>query len=77
MKRLKGISRFFFKIAQKKIIKIALSLKDDSQYKKILVDRINKRVDIPNLSEEQEAKIINTIIDSLIEFLLDVLNDDN
>ena len=60
-----------FKIFSRKIasfiLKKVLNNKDRLQAE--IVDQINKKVDIPRLTEAQEEELISAVIDAIIYFL--------
>lgn len=54
------------------IARIALrGLKNNrSKYQRKLVSAINSKIDIPRMTEKEEQKLFNAVIDAIVEILL-------
>lgn len=45
------------------------------RYKEAFVKAVNKRVDIPKLDESQERKLFNSLYKSIVDALVDVVDN--
>jgi len=63
--------RKFLKRMLKKIVKKRLA---DNDLQKVIVRKINKKVDLPALDEKAEAELFNQLYDALQEALLEVVD---
>ena len=63
------IAKIAAKLAKKLILKLILT----DKFKEKLVDEINSRVDIPKMSEKQEARLFRAIIGSMQTILDNML----
>jgi len=59
------IKNLLFKLIKKEIRKRL----DNDSFKSMIVKAINKKIDIPKLSEAKEEKLFRAVIDAVCEFL--------
>jgi len=60
-----------------KNIDFLLNMLEKKKFKKKLIKKINKSVDIPMINEDTEKKIIDTLYDLIIEVIRDIDLDNN
>jgi hypothetical protein len=66
--------KVLLRLFKKRIVKLLLSALDNDTLKKRIVDAINKKVNIPNMSEKQEEKLINTLYEILVATITETIN---
>jgi len=65
------------KLVWPKIKAITLGYVKSEEYQKKYVDFINKKIDIPRLSEELEEKLLNQIYDAGQEAIVEIIENFN
>ena len=70
---MKWLKKIVIKMAWPKVKKMALEYVQSDEYQKKYTEAINKKLDIPNVSEESEAKLLNQVYDAgqevIVEFI--------
>lgn len=74
MKRLRGLDKLLLKIVKRKLLKYLQMAITDDNFRLKIVERLNKKINIPELTEEQEGKLINFIIVEASSSLLDLID---
>lgn len=70
---MKWLKKIVIKMAWPKVKKTVLEYVQSEEYQKKYTEAINKKLDIPNVSEESEAKLLNQVYDAgqevIVEFI--------
>lgn len=68
------MKKFILKMLKPFIKRQIKKVLGDEKYQKELIDKINKKVDIPKIDEATEAKALNQIYDTLQNLLIEVVD---
>jgi hypothetical protein len=67
------ITKILVKFAWPKVKKYLLQYVESNEYQELLINKVNEKIDIPNVSEKSEKKLLNQIYDAgqevAIEFI--------
>lgn len=69
------MKKWLFKMLKPFIKKIVSKQLENEEYQKIIIQKINDKIDIPKVDEETEAKTFNQIYDAIQELTIELIDN--